>query len=136
MYTRFLALSLMTFLALRRGVGKLRIPAIMGTIVEGSLWYFLVTFTSRLVLEMIPLLGRVSVTAPSSVRPMMPNACAYCTGIYSTTSQLVEMPSRESRARFICAPLYERPTDDFRYLPVMISRLMLSLKKAVNPQKS
>jgi len=47
MYTRFLALSLMTFLALRRGVGKLRIPAIMGTIVVVLPGYIHLAFCTR-----------------------------------------------------------------------------------------
>lgn len=50
-------------------------------------------------------------------------------------SQLVRM-SRESRTRAYVL-LLERPTDGrFRYLPVMISRLMLSLKKAADLQET
>ena len=63
----FLAFSLMMFLALRWGVGKLRTPTIMATIAEDSLWYFLVIFTSHFVLEMTLLLGRVSATPLSGV---------------------------------------------------------------------
>ena len=73
----FLAFSLITILALRWGVGKLRIPTIMGTVAEDAVWYFLVIFTSHFVLEMTLLLGRVSATVPPlSVLPLMiPNTC-------------------------------------------------------------
>ena len=82
----FLAFSLMMFFALRWGVGKLRIPTIMGTIAEDSLRYFLVIFTSHFVLEMTLLLGRVSVTSPLFL--YCDKRCLIHTrvGIYSTTS--------------------------------------------------
>ena len=73
----FLAFSLITFLALRWGAGRLRIPTIMGTVAEDALWYFLVIFTSHFVLEMTLLLGRVRVTVPPLAVPpsMIPNPC-------------------------------------------------------------
>ena len=73
----FLAFSLITFLALRWGAGKLRIPTLMGTVAEDAVWYFAVIFTSHFVLEMTLLLGRVSVTVPppSVAPPITFNPC-------------------------------------------------------------
>ena len=85
----FLAFSLMMFLALRWGVGKLRIPTIMGTIAEDSLRYFLVIFTSHFVLEMTLLLGRVSVTYPLFLYCDKRYLIHTRVGIYSITSSQV-----------------------------------------------
>jgi len=86
----FLAFSLIIFLAATSQPGVLKVPTIMGTIAEDATLYFLVIFTSHLVLEMTLNLGRESI-------------------------QL--LPASGNVA----------------YLPVMISRIMLSLRRAADP---
>jgi len=58
----FFAFSLIIFLAAKSRTADLRVPTVLGTIARDATWYFLVIFSSHLVLEMTLTLGRVSAT--------------------------------------------------------------------------
>jgi len=85
----FLTFSLMIFLAKSSKARGLKVPRILGTIVQDATWYFLVMFTSHIALMVTLTLGRGGV-------------------------QL--LPASGTAA----------------YLPVMISRMVLSLRKAAD----
>lgn len=87
----FFAFSLTIFLATRTMEPGVKIPMILKTIVEGATLYFLVIFTSHLLLEMTLLFGREAI-------------------------QLIPAPG------------------NVVYFPVMVSRMMLSLRKAADPE--
>jgi len=88
------AFSLIIFSARKSKVPGLKIPTILDNIAEDATWYFLVIFTSHLVLVLTLNLGR-------------------------TTIQLLPGPGV------------------LVYIPLMISRIMLSLRKAANmPQEA
>ena len=67
----FFAFSLTIFLAIRTMEPGIKIPTILKTLVEGATLYFLVIFTSHLLLEMTLLFGRVNVPVPPSGPPLM-----------------------------------------------------------------
>lgn len=56
----FLTFSLMIFLAKSSKARGLKVPTILGTIVQDATWYFLVMFTSHIALMVTLTLGRVS----------------------------------------------------------------------------
>jgi len=72
----FLTFSLIIYLVRKSKAAGLTIN-ILKTIAEDATWYFLVIFTSHLVLAITLIFGRVSVTAPppSELQPMTSNDC-------------------------------------------------------------
>lgn len=91
-----LAFSLTIFLATRWTTPGLKIPTILGTIAEDATRYFLVIFTSHLVLEMTLNLGRVS-TAAASPELQSTNSMRTSPGINSTSPGSVSRHRRTLR---------------------------------------
>ena len=60
----FLAFLLIIFFVIKSKASTLKIPSLLGIILEDATRYFLVIFTSHFVLEMTLTLGRVRATAP------------------------------------------------------------------------
>jgi len=88
-----LAFLLIAYLALRSNVYELQMPSLLKTIVQDATHYFLVIFTSHIVLELTLVFGRPEIQLLPAVGSVV-------------------------------------------YIPVMITRLMLSLKKATITHES
>jgi hypothetical protein len=68
--TDLLAFALIVYLALRPNAYRLPMPSLLRTIAEDATCYFLIIFTSHLVLELTLLLGRVRITPQRSTFPL------------------------------------------------------------------
>ena len=71
----FLAFSIIVYLAIKSRQSSAKIPTILGAMAEDATWYFLVIFTSHLVLEITLVFGRVSTAAPLRLHPTTSNTC-------------------------------------------------------------
>lgn len=148
-----LAFLLIVLLARRTRAPGLKAPMILDVIAKDATWYFLVIFSSHLVLVLTINLARVSSIVSlstshqqrqyrlssqrsnffqdrksSSIYPK--NDWPKCT-IFAITSGIVVYVSVQPLPFVHTA---DAP-DDSRYLPVMISRIMLSLRKAAGSQR-
>ena len=117
----FLAFSVIVYLVVRSNLKKVPIPGLFKTIAQDATYYFLVIFTSHLLLMFIFWFANVSTSSQSSL-------------LSTTHSYLYRVESQ-------CTPKYflaSEPTGSdqcLRYLSVMITRLLLSLKKASTSQE-
>lgn len=142
--------SLIIFLSRRSKIQGLEGPRILGVVADDATRYFLVIFTSHLVFEITVTLGRVStifLLCGYGWWHLMPITA----GWDSSSSKLVSCwlswvllcssPTLLWPVVFLCkfvlfhASLFNHLTTSFRFLPVMISRIVLSLRKAVDPQR-
>jgi len=141
-----LAFSVIVFLVVRSNVAKVPLPGILKTIARDATYYFLVIFTSHLVTAMFFWFASVSTSSKSSLfSPWL---------AYTLTEQNEATPFHvsDAGARFLlsftetfprktvetrCTPKHFLTSETIsgsdpclRYLPVMITRLLFSLRKA------
>ena len=140
-----LAFSVIVFLVVRSNVTKIPLPSILKTIARDATYYFLVIFTSHLVTAMFFWFASVSTSSKSSL--------FYPWLAYTLTEQNEATPFRvsDAGARFLrsftenfprktvesrCTPKHFLTSETIgsdpclRYIPVMITRLLFSLRKA------
>ena len=147
-----LAFLTVMFLAARLRFQGLKVRTIMQTIAADAMRYFMVIFSAHLVLVLTLNLAPVrTMVPPSGLRPIPSNASlvrirfnfcqarksyASCSphkpSYYPLLSQRLAVSQCKS---YIWLMLHDLQPLFFRYLPVMISRIMLSLKKAADPQQ-
>ena len=128
----------------------LKVPTILGIIAKDATQYFLVIFTAHLVLAATLFFGRVSVTIPLSGLPLMTSDACHRRkrfGFSQLRKLSQKFPEHDHSHSYrhhdqwsscvsLCSTRASNlPTVSFRYLPVMVSRIMISLRKAADPQR-
>ena len=121
------------------------------TIVQDATHYFLIIFTSHLVLSLTLILGRVRVSSRCHIfsfslagtfvafdsatpRPVSDNR-AYLLSMFANSS-LYGTAQIVCTSKHLLVPKAAGTEPLVRYLPVMIARLMLSLRRAATLQES
>jgi hypothetical protein len=138
---RVFSVLMMVILATRSGSKGFKMPSILRTIVHDAIVYFLVIFTPHFVLEMTLLLARVSISTlgdgrGAEISPAESSALvSYISARFNTYQRttLIKSPCvvlilSENNVCVLIAwwtpQTHSNPTH--RYLPIMVSRLMLS----------
>jgi len=134
------------YTALRSNLRHIRIQSLLKTIARDATHYFLVIFTSQLLLELTLVLARVRVLSYLRVLPFWLAEAPVAfdqTGPRRVSNTMVRLlrfffhqvllcgtvdTSCTSKCHFASEPV--GPKLRVRYLPVMVGRLMLSLRKA------
>ena len=120
--TDSLTFLLIIYLALRSNVWQFQTPSLFRTIIQDATYYFLVIFTSHLLLEMTLLFANVRISSQFSIFFLWP---AETFVAYTTTS-----PRRVSDARtvaFLCSP-DRSPRNSGNVVYVRISLCFLNRK--------
>ena len=151
----FLAFSLILYLLIRWRASGHNVRGVLEIIAVDAMVYFMVIFTSHFVLAMTLYFGRVSPIG-SSFRPYPTSSNAHFSRTRSNFFQRCKLlqiyyPTRNPpnhtfcttaiSGNVVCVPRLACPSlsmtkDHVRYLPVMISRIMLSLKKSAGSRSA
>ena len=150
----FLVFSVIIFLAVRscRMTAGLRIRTLLETLAKDSTWYFIVIFTSHIAFEATLIFGRVSAIVPYSVavfpnvRPFRKQSSSFRACKLLSTCLHNNRPHhvvrRHNQRQCLVSPafgahmLFKQPTACPRFIPVMISRIVISLRKATDLQQN